>query len=125
MDADIARNLGVALGMAVFSYIVYKSVDRRGKESPPGEPGASTDSDRGLKRGAAVGAIAGTAVAIGFYIAANPQPPGYDEFCAAPLRNVAEIEQAQVDGYEIDRSRKCISKNGYEEIRRRKALEGK
>src|SRR5690349_14027444 len=47
----------------------------------------------------------------------------YQAVChGPPLRNVAEHEQAQVDGYSVDFRYRCITKDSYAAIEKQKAL---
>ena len=78
------------------------------------------DSRASLKR---LGVMAGIGLVVGIVaVRMTYRPPGYDEICAKPLRNVEEIEQAQVDGYEINRTYRCITRASFEEIERHKQL---
>lgn len=120
MDGDTPRLIGNAIGMALFGYIVLrivngprKKADAKPREADPGSAGRT----RRFATLAVVALLAGTAA---YWLNRETGAPDFDQHCAAPLRNTAEVEQALQDGYEVDRSRRCISKNGYEEITRRK-----
>lgn len=120
MDGDTPRLIGNAIGMALFGYIVLRIVNgpRKKADAKPREASAgSAGRTRRFATLAVVALLAGTAA---YWLNRETRAPDFDQHCAAPLRNTAEVEQALQDGYEVDRSRRCISKNGYEEITRRK-----
>ena len=81
------------------------------------------ESRASLKR---LGVLAAIGLVVGIVaVRMTYRPPGYDEICAKPLRNVEEIEQAQVDGYEINRTYRCITRASFEEIERHKRERGR
>lgn len=47
-------------------------------------------------------------------------PPDNTAFCAVPLRGVEETNKALEDGYEVDQSRRCITRRSHEAMERSK-----
>ena len=118
MEPETARNIGYALGMAAMGYVVLQVLNRGRKPPPTASPNPGRNVQGGIRAAGVLVAIGVGAAAVGYFMNRESRAPDYDQYCAAPLRSTAEIEQALSDGYEVDRSRRCISKNGYEEISR-------
>lgn len=120
MDGDTPRLIGNAIGMALFGYIVLRIVNgpRKRADAKPREADPSS-AGRG-RRFATLAVVALVAGVAAYWLNRETRAPDFDQYCAAPLRNTAEIEQAMTDGFQVDASRRCISKNGYEDALARK-----
>ena len=120
MDMETPRLIGYAIGMALFGYFVLRIVNgpRKAKDREANK-GDSGDSGRN-RRFATLAAVAAIAGGIVYWLNRETRAPDFDQHCAAPLRNTAEFEAAMVDGFEVDGSRRCISKRGYEAAMERK-----
>ena len=64
-----------------------------------------------MNKAIAYGVLAVLGAGLAYWIhTINGPAPDHSAVCAKPLRGVAEIEKAMEDGYEVDQSRRCITK---------------
>lgn len=67
----------------------------------------------------AFGILAALACGLGYWVhRIKGPPPDNTAFCAVQLRGVAETEKALEDGYEVDQSRRCITRRSHEAMER-------